>query len=812
MSKKGNKAEGIGKGDHLYLVDGSGYIFRAFHALPPLNRKSDGLPTGAVYGFCNMLYKLLEETKQGERPTHFAVIFDHSAVSFRNEIYEDYKANRAEPPEDLRPQFGLIRHACRAFHVPALEKEGYEADDLIATYAEQAREAGARVTIVSSDKDLMQLVGDGIAMFDSMKNRAIGEEEVREKFGVSPEKVVDIQALAGDSIDNIPGVPGIGVKTAAQLIDEYGDLETLLQRAEEIKQPKRRENLIGHAEMARVSKQLVTLDRDVPLEVPLADLRVVEPEAKTLIGFLKAMEFSGLTNRVATALEAEADEIEPTAEFATGGKLSPVMEREEAPAAAPGEGPRPGAIRHEAAVRKSFDLSVYETVTTAEHLREWVARATEAGVVAVDTETDSLDACSATLCGVSLAVAPEEACYIPLNHGCADEFAFEEAPQQIPTAEALKILKPMLEAPSVLKVGQNLKYDCVVLARHGIRIHPLDDTLLISYALDAGLHGHGMDELSMLHLKHRPIPFSEVAGKGRNLKTFDKIAITEAARYAAEDADVTLRLHALLKPRLAAERMTTVYETLERPLVSVLAAMEGAGVKVDRQALSRLSGEFAQRMGALEAEAHELAGESFNIGSPRQLGEILFDKMSIPSPKKTRTGAHATGADILEQLAAEGHELPRVVLQWRMFSKLRSTYTEALPGFINRETGRIHTSYSLAATSTGRLSSSDPNLQNIPIRTEEGRKIRDAFVAEPGNRLISADYSQIELRVLAHMAGIDSLKAAFEKGEDIHARTASEMFGVPIEKMDPVTRRKAKTINFGIIYGISPFGLAANLG
>ncbi len=800
------KNAGIGADDHLYLVDGSAFIFRAFHALPPLTRKSDGLPVGAVSGFCNMLFKLLEDTKGDEAPSHFAVIFDHSGVTFRNDIYPEYKANRDEPPEDLKPQFKLVRDATRAFNVACVEQQGFEADDLIATYADQARDAGARVTIVSSDKDLMQLVDDQVVMFDSMKSRTIGPAEVVEKFGVGPDKVVEVQALSGDSIDNIPGVPGIGPKTAAELIGLYGDVETLLSKAEEIKQPKRRQNLIDFAEQARISRRLVELDRAVPVEVPIDALTVEDPRAAELIGFLKAMEFNTLTKRVASvlgvedleAIEAKGPVAAPKPKAKSGGGTAD-------------DSPGPGAVPGRAAIDGTIDPSAYQCVTRPEDLKGWIDRAFEAGVVTVDTETTSLDAMQARLVGVALAVAPGEACYVPLTHGHGDELALDDVPEQMPFEDAMAALKPLLEAPDVLKVGQNLKYDLLVLKRHGIALAPLDDTMLISYAQDAGNHGHGMDELSELHLGHKPIPFKEIAGSGKSMKTFDQIPIDQATAYAAEDADVTHRLHALLKPGLAKSRVTTVYETLERPLVPVLVDMEHAGIKVDRQILAGMSQTFAKQMATLEAQAHKQAGESFNLGSPKQLGEILFDKMGIEGGKKTKTGAHATGVDVLEQLAAEGHDLPETILEWRKLSKLKSTYTDALPDFIHPETGRIHTSYSMAATTTGRLSSSDPNLQNIPIRTEEGRGIRKAFIAEPGNVLISADYSQIELRVLAHIADIDALKQAFADGLDIHAMTASEMFDVPIKDMDPMIRRRAKAINFGIIYGISAFGLSNQL-
>ncbi len=810
--KAGSDARpGIGKGDHLYLIDGSGYIFRAFHALPPLTRKSDGLPVGAVSGFCNMLFKLLQDTKSGERPTHLAVIFDTSRTSFRNEIYPEYKAHRPPPPEDLVPQFSLIRDATRAFGVPAVELEGFEADDLIATYAAQASGAGAFVTVVSSDKDLMQLVVDGqVELQDPVKSRSIRSAEVIEKFGVPPSKVVDVQALAGDSTDNVPGVPGIGVKTAAELINSFGDLETLLARAGEIKQPKRRETLIENADKARVSKRLVQLDTQAPVPVPLGDLSVVEPDPRELAGFLKAMELNTLFRRVAAEWDLSDAAAIPAAAVSVDRPASePQAPQSSAAALSTG----PGAVVARDAIQAPIDRSAYETVTDFAALERWIAEASAAGTVCVDTETTSLNEMEAQLVGVALAVAPGRACYIPVGHGTGGGLDFSGGqPKQLALDLVISRLKPLLEDPAVLKVGQNIKYDFHILVRHGIRIHPFDDTMLMSYVLDEGLHKHGMDELSVLFLQHKPIAFTEVAGKGKAQVTFDQVPVAEATAYSAEDADVTLRLHGLLKPRLAAERMTRVYETLERPLVQVLADMEQAGVLVDRDVLARLSHRFAQRMAGLEEEIHKLAGERFNLGSPKQLGEILFGKFNLPGGKKTKTGQWSTDADALEELAGQGHDLPRRIIDWRQVSKLKSTYTDALPTYINSRTGRIHTSYSMAATSTGRLSSNEPNLQNIPIRTEEGREIRTAFVAPRGMKLISADYSQVELRLLAHIADIPALKKAFADGVDIHAMTASEMFNVPVQGMPAAVRSRAKAINFGIIYGISGFGLANQLG
>ncbi len=760
---------------HITLIDGSGYIFRAYYAMPPMTRP-DGTPVNAVFGFVNMLIKLLADAEM----EGIAVIFDAGRETFRNEIYPEYKAQRPDTPEDLIPQFELIREATRAFNLPCIEMPGFEADDLIASYARLAREAGLEVTVVSSDKDLMQLVRPGVSMLDPVKNRAIGPKEVEEKFGVPPEKVIEVQALAGDSVDNVPGVPGIGVKTAAQLIGDYGDVENLLAHAGDIKQPKRRQNLIDHAEQARISRQLVILKDDVPLELGLEGLHLRAPDPATLRGFLEAQSFRSVITRLGDLL----------------GETAP-------------EAPEPAR-----------EAAEHELVQDMDALERWIAGAMEEGTVAVDTETTSLDALRADLVGVSLALAGGRACYIPLGHtsaGAGGELDLGNAaaaPKQIPMKQALAALKPLLEDPGVLKIGQNLKYDMLVLGRHGIGIAPMDDTMLLSYVLDGGLHGHGMDELARLHLGHETIKFKDVAGSGKSQITFDKVPLEAALDYAAEDADITLRLHAALKPRLVTERMTTVYETLERPLVRVLAQMERIGIKVDRDALRTLSNDFAQRAAELETEIHQLAGRVFTIGSPKQLGEILFDEMGLNSGKvkKGKSGAYTTDASVLEGLAAQGHDLPARVMDWRQLTKLRSTYTEALQDRINPETGRVHTSFSQAIASTGRLSSNDPNLQNIPIRTEEGRKIRYAFVAEPGHVLLSVDYSQIELRLAAHIAEENSLRAAFLDGQDIHAATASQVFGVPVEGMDPMIRRQAKAINFGIIYGISAFGLANNLG
>ena len=789
----------------LFLVDGSAYLFRAYHALPPLTRKSDGMPVGAVQGFCNMLWKLLRDM-QGDAPTHLAVIWDHAEKTFRNDLYDKYKAHRPPPPEDLIPQFALVREATRAFGVPAIELAGYEADDLIAAYACKARDLGGEAVIVSSDKDLMQLVGDGVTMFDPMKGLRIDREQVFEKFGVYPDRVVDVQALCGDSVDNVPGAPGIGIKTASALITEYGDLDTLLARAHEIKQPKRRETLIDFADQIRLSRTLVTLDCDTPLPEPMDDLVVRDPDKEVLAAFLELMEFRSLARRVGDGNAAAAPRSLDT----------PSGARASAPPSAPVLSVSYGRPSDRPAAEPvAIDHGAYVCVRDLPTLEAWIARARAVGVVAFDTETDALSSATAGLVGVSLAVAPGEACYIPLAHEeKAEGLAFETLAslEQIPLVEAIAALKPLLEDPAVLKVAQNAKYDMAVLARYGVAVGPIDDTMLISYVLEAGLHGHGMDELSELWLGHKPIPFKQVAGSGKAQISFKHVGLTEATAYAAEDADVTLRLYHVLRPRLAQEGLLTVYETLERPLPAVLAAMENTGIRVDPDTLRRLSNEFSMRMVDFEARAQEIVGRPFNLGSPKQIGDVLFGELQLKGGKKTATGQWSTDSDVLESLAAE-HELPRVLLDWRQLSKLKGTYTENLiaaiaPGGENR----VHTSYALASTTTGRLSSSDPNLQNIPVRTEEGRKIRKAFVAKPGHLLISADYSQIELRLLAHIGDIPQLKSAFREGLDIHAMTASEMFGVPIEGMPSDVRRRAKAINFGIVYGISAFGLANQLG
>ncbi len=847
----------IGPGDRVFLIDGSNFIFRAYFQSMNQDRRylyrSDGLPTGAVRLFATKMLQFVTDGVLGQKPTHLGIVFDKSENSFRKALYPAYKANRSDPPEDLVPQMPLMRETVRAFGLIPIEQDTYEADDLIATYARQAVDAGAEVLIVSADKDLMQLIEPGVSMYDpasgvagakgSREERKIGPEGVIEYFGVPPQRVVDVQSLAGDSTDNVPGAPGIGIKTAAQMIQEYGDLDTLLARAGEIKQPKKRETLTDPevVERVRMSRKLVELVRDVPLMTPLAELGLPPFEAKPVVAFLKAMEFTTLTRRVAEKGEIDVDHVEPEERLKAGvyngkgvrpasggataaadGSVKDFLQAAEAPAAAApaGNGMTPAGLaasRKAEAEKTAIDTAAYTTLLSLDQLDLWLAEARDQGYVAFDTETDSLDAMQANLVGFSLALAPGKAAYAPLLHrgeGSGDLFGGANlVAGQMPSDAALARLKPLLEDPAVLKIAQNAKFDMLVMRQHGVAIRNIDDTMLISYVLDGGLNAsHGMDSLSLRWLGHRPISYDQVTGTGKARVTFDRVALDRATAYAAEDADVTLRLWRVLKPRLAAEGMTTVYETLERPLVDVLMRMERHGVAIDRPILSRLSGEFAQRMAGLEDEIKGLVGEPLNLGSPKQLGDVLFGKMGLPGGRKTPTGQWATDAKLLEDLAAQGHDLPRRILDWRQLSKLKSTYTDALPGFVNPQTNRVHTSFALAATSTGRLSSSDPNLQNIPIRNEQGRKIRTAFVAEHGNKLISADYSQIELRLLAHIADIPQLKQAFADGLDIHAMTASEMFGVPIAGMPSEVRRRAKAINFGIVYGISAFGLAAQLG
>ncbi|MGJ0510935.1 DNA polymerase I [Methylocystis sp.] len=835
----------VGPGSHIFLVDGSSFVFRAYFQSirqdAKYNYRSDRLPTGAVRLFCTKLLQFVREGAAGVKPTHLAIIFDKSEHSFRKDLYPDYKAHRTEPPDDLIPQFPLMRAVVRAFGLTPIEQDVYEADDLIATYATQAQAKGADVLIVSADKDLMQLVGAGVRMYDpasgtagtkgAREERLIGEAEVVDYFGVTPDKVVDVQALAGDSTDNVPGAKGIGVKTAAQLINEYGDLETLLAQAPGIKQPKRREALTEPDAVARIllSKKLCELVRDVPLETPLEDLGLHQPDAAKLIAFLQAMEFTTITRRVAEMYGLQAQDIEPDPGYVgvagwrgRNGELSDI-----APPAS--EAPKPTgertadaltpanlvAARLAEAKAVKIDRSSYETVISAERLDDWITEAAGAGLVAINVETTLPDPMRCELIGVSLATAPGRACYVPLQHrsgDSADLFSGASLVEgQIPLDTALARLKPLFEDASILKIAHNMKHDLLVLSRYGIDVAPIDDAMLMSYALDSGRGDHRVEELARNYCGHEALTFASVAGAGRNFLGFARAALTAATEYAAERADISLRLWRVLKPRLLAERMTAVYETLERPMVATLARMERRGVTVERATLSRLSGEFAQDMARLEAEIFELAGESFNLGSPKQLGDILFGKMGLPGAKKTATGAWSTSASVLEDLAVAGNDFSRRILDWRQLSKLKSTYADALPGYINAETGRVHTSYALAATTTGRLSSSEPNLQNIPVRNEAGRKIRKAFVSAPGHVLISADYSQIELRLLAHIADIPQLRRAFAENLDIHAMTASEMFNVPIKDMPPETRRRAKAINFGIIYGISAFGLANQL-
>lgn len=791
-----------------YLIDGSGYIFRAYHALPPMNRP-DGTPVNAVFGFCNMMLKLLTDH---HADGHLVVVFDAARKTFRNDIYPAYKAHRPPAPEDLVPQFALIRDAVRAFNVPCIEQDGFEADDLIATYAAEAVLRGDRAVIVSADKDLMQLVRDGVHLFDPMKNRPLDRDAVIEKFGVPPERVVDVQALAGDSTDNVPGVPGIGLKTAAQLILEYGDLDTLLTRAGEIKQPKRRETLLANREQALISRQLVQLKADVPLAAPLDTLPEVVIDRPRLAAFLQENGFRATLRRLEEghgvwgAGYGNAAATNPPAPSAAAFDI-PFPELGDAPRpAAPVATPR---TPHPAPVQ-------YELITDETALRAWCDAITEHGVVAVDTETTSLDPLQAQLVGISLCVTAGRACYIPLAHGAAPagelDFAAEAKPKQLDKAVVLRQLKPLLEDPAILKIGHNIKYDALVFAGKGVTVAPVDDTIVMSYVCDGARHGHSLDELCDLHFQHKTITYDDVTGTGRKRITFAEVPLDVARDYAAEDADYTFRLWQLFRQRLLAERQQTVYETLDRPLIPVLTRMEQTGVKVDRAELMRLSADLAQGLAVLETEIHKAAGQVFNIASPKQLGEILFETGKLPGGKKTKTGAYATGSEVLEPLAAQGHILPQKVLEWRQLAKLKSTYTDALQGQINPNTGRVHTSFSQTITSTGRLSSSEPNLQNIPIRTAEGRKIRRAFIAEAGCRLISIDYSQIELRLLAEMADIPVLKQAFADGRDIHAATASQIFGVPLAEVTPELRRRAKTINFGIIYGISPFGLSQQLG
>ena len=785
---------------HLYLVDGSAYIFRAYHRLPPLTNPR-GTPVGAVYGYTTMLWKLADDLNKADGPTHLAVVLDKSSKSFRNDLYDKYKANRPPPPEDLVPQFPLIRDATRAFSLPLIEEDNVEADDMIASYARAATLRGWDVTIVSSDKDLMQLVGTCgtgggcIDMLDTMKNQRIDVPEVVEKFGVLPDLVGDVLALMGDAVDNVPGIRGIGPKTATKLIQEYGNLEGALAAAPTMKPSKMQESLIEQADMARLSRVLVALKEDCPLPIAIDDFKLGTIPLDPLVAFLTDHGFTSLLKRLGE------------------GRGSPERRTELKPVKATTAGAA-DSLRQQLPELPALDRSKYECVQTVEGLAAWIARAFAARLVAVDTETTALDAMRADLAGISLSLGAGDACYIPLAHGGSDMFS--ETPQQVPLEVATAMLKPLLESEAVLKIGQNIKYDINILSRHGILVSPIDDTMVMSFDLDAGRSedgiggGHGMDELSTRHLGHTTLTFKEICGTGKKLIPFGEVPLGRATEYAAEDAEVTWRLHRALKPRLSEEAATRIYERVDRPLIPVVAAMERAGIKVDREALAGLSTTFAAAIAALEQEVFAAAGQEFTIGSPKQLGDILFDKLGFKGGKKGKSGQYSTDQSVLERLAGEGEDavIATKVLEWRQLSKLRSTYTEALQAAINPRTGRVHTSYSLVGAQTGRLSSTDPNLMNIPIRTELGRQIRDAFVAEPGNVLLAADYSQIELRLAAHMADVPSLKEAFAAGEDIHARTAMEMFG----EVNRDTRGRAKTINFAILYGISRWGLGGRLG
>ena len=764
----------IKKTDHFYLIDGSGYIFRAYYALPPLTRKSDGLPVGAVSGFCSMLFKLLEDSKSNEnlqKPTHFAVIFDAARKTFRNEIYSDYKANRSEAPDDLAPQFEYIRKSVVAFNLPSVDLPNYEADDLIATYVEQILAKGAKVTIVSSDKDLMQLYRKDVRIFDPMKNKFITPEDIVTKFGVGPEKVIDVQSLAGDSSDNVPGVPGIGVKTAAELINKYGTLEKLLDNAQEIKQNKRRETLIENKDKAIISKKLVTLMKDAPVERKLEEFHLKKIDKDKLYKFLREMEFNRLLSSVISAygeplLEETAKETKPEK-------------------------------KHQNISKKNYHL-----ITNEKEIDEWINEAEEAGELAIDTETSSLDAHQTDLVGISLSTKIGKACYIPIGHkfkGCLKK------------ETVIKKLKPLLEDKSVKKIGQNIKFDFIVLFKQGINMNSMEDTMLMSYVLDAGKNRHNMDTLSEIHLQHKTISFKEIVGTGKKEINFSDVELDKAMEYAAEDADITYRLYKIFSKNLKLEKLTNIYEIFEKPLIKILAFMEIEGIKIDNKFLKVLSEKFEKKISKLEKEVFKISKKEFNIASPKQLGEIIYNDLKIAVLKKTRKGSFATNASVLEDLAFKGHEFPKLILDWRQVSKLKNTYSDALPEHINPNTKRVHTSFLLAATTTGRLASSDPNLQNIPIKSEDGKDIRKAFIAEKGFTLISADYNQIEMRILADLAEVKELKKAFSNNEDIHSLTASQVFNVDIKKVDQDMRRKAKAINFGIIYGISQYGLAKQI-
>ena len=771
---------------HIYLVDGSTYIFRAYHALPPLTRKSDGFPVGAISGFCNMLDKLIKDEREKNNLTHLLVIFDASGKTFRNDIYPEYKANRSSPPEDLIPQFPVIRKATEAFNVTHVEMLGYEADDLIASYAKAAVDEQMKVTIVSSDKDLMQLVKEGVSMLDTMKNRLIKKNEVIEKFGVEPNRVIDVQSLAGDSVDNIPGVPGIGIKTASLLINEYDNLDNLLEKASNIKQNKRRESLIEFADQARLSRELVTLKEDVELPIPIKNIEIQSINPEKLISFLKGMEFKTLTEKKAREFNLNLDEIK-TEELNLEFNEKEVINTE---------------VKNEKDFN-NFELEKYSTILNKDELENWKKRIIDKGYVAIDTETDSLNAVEANLIGFSLAIDVNDACYVPLKH--------DNANKQINFDDAIEFLKSLNTDSSILKIFHNKKYDALVLDKYNIKVNSYDDTMLISYSLGSGASRHNLDFLAKKYLEHSAISYKEIVGSGKNQKSFNEIDIEKASIYAAEDADITFRLWKILKPKLLKEKVSSVYETIERPLAKVIMDMEKNGVCIDEEILKDLSLKFQKEILNIETKCFEIVGSEFNLGSPKQIGEILFDKLKIKGGKKTPSGAWSTDAETLNFLASSGHALPKLLLEWRGLSKLKSTYTDALPTFVNKKTKRIHTSYSMSSTSTGRLSSSDPNLQNIPIKNDEGRMIRSAFIAEPGSSLISADYSQIELRIIAHISDDNNLKDAFKNDIDIHSLTASEVFGIPLKDMNQDIRRKAKAINFGIIYGISAFGLSNQL-
>ena len=762
----------IKKTDHFYLIDGSGYIFRAYYALPPLSRKSDGLPTGAVSGFCSMLFKLLEDARSDDsknKPTHFAVIFDSARKNFRNEIYSDYKANRAEAPDDLVPQFEYIRKSVEAFNLPSIELLNYEADDLIATYAKKIIEAGAKVTIISSDKDLMQLVSNKVRLFDPMKSKVIGEKEVIEKFGVKPEQVIDVQSLAGDSSDNVPGVPGIGVKTAAELINKYKTLENLLKKASEIPQNKRRETLLSNRDKAMISKQLVTLKNDVPLKNEASNFIIKDINKDKLYDFLREMEFNRLLSQ-AISFYGE-----------TGNKDS----------------------KEKSSIKKNtINTKSYKTISKKHQLDELIKKLNEKSIIAVDTETSSLNPQEAELVGVSICYEANNAYYIPVGH-------IEKT--ELKKDLVLKKLKQILEDPSIKKVGQNIKYDFIVFKKHGIELNPMDDTMLLSYTLDAGNNRHNMDTLSELHLGHKTISYKDIVGTGKKQLNFSDVDLKSATEYAAEDADVTLRLYEILNERVTEENLEKIYEVFEKPMIKILSKLETSGIKVDDAYLKKLSKKFEERLIKIEKDIYKISDKKFNIGSPKQLGEIIYNDLKIAKLKKTKKGSLATSAKILEDLALTGHKFPKLVLEWRQVSKLKSTYTDALQDHISKKTNRVHTSFLLAATNTGRLASSDPNLQNIPIKTSDGKEIRKAFVADKNNLLISADYNQIEMRILADMADVKELKKAFKNNQDIHSLTASQVFDVPITKVTDEFRRKAKAINFGIIYGITQYGLAKQI-